>query len=98
MAKKAKGTNGSARVIKADGTETPVTPKNGTDFRLDELQGFVGGPIEIVYTPDRRSIIVLHEEGKLEGKPINAKATALYDNPFDVVVGDVLVCPSGMVK
>lgn len=97
MAKKA-AQKTTARVIKADGTETPVTPKNGTDFELDELQGFVGGPIEIVHVPRTSDIIVLHEEGKLEGQPINQKATILYANPFDVVVGDVLVCPSSMVK
>ena len=36
-----------ARVIKADGTIVMVSPENGTDFQLDELQEIVGGYIEI---------------------------------------------------
>lgn len=87
-----------ARTITSDGVETPVSPKNGTDFSLEELQGFVGGPIEIVPVPGTNDIIVLHEEGKLEGQPMNEKATRLYANPYDCIVGNVLVCPSSMVK
>lgn len=88
----------NARTIKTDGTETPVSPKNGTDFSLEELQGFVGGPIEIVRLPGTNDIMVLHEEGKLEGQPVNAKATRLYNNPNDCIVGNVLICPSEMVQ
>jgi hypothetical protein len=87
-----------ARIIRADGTETEVEPKNGTDFSLEEMQKIVGGYIEIVHVPRSRDLIVLNEEGKLEGLPLNQKATALYANPMDCIVGNVLVCPSDMVK
>lgn len=48
---------------------TEVHPKNGTDFKLEELTGFVGGHIELVQTIGRRTM-VLDEEGKLKGKPV----------------------------
>ena len=88
----------SARIIKANGVEIPAVPANGTDFQLSELQAIVGGPVEIVPVPNSDSIIVLHEEGKLEELPINQKATFIYANPHDVIVGDVLVCPTEMVQ
>lgn len=35
--------------------------------------------------------MMLDEEGKLRNKPINDMATDLYNNPFDVIVGDVAI-------
>lgn len=46
-----------------DGGRRKVTPSNGTDFSLEELQGFVGGYIEIIRLGDNRLVIV-NEEGK----------------------------------
>lgn len=81
-----------------DGTDaTEVAPKNGTDFQLDELQEFVGGYIEIVTARDGR-LIVLNEEGKLNGLPVNVVATILYGNPDDAIVGDVLVCSPTQIE
>ena len=31
------------QLLKANGTKCDVLPKNGTDFSIEELQGFVGG-------------------------------------------------------
>ena len=68
---------------------------------LKQMQDFVGGYIEVVQSADTKSQIVLDEEGKLKGKPINKEATELYlgeeqDDTsagwdFDVIVGDVIV-------
>lgn len=89
-------------LIKADGTIKRVAPKNGTDFSLEELQGFVEGLIEIV---DLRNgnILVVNEEGKLTSLECNILATlearqhhAILQN--DVIFGDVLKCASEMVK
>jgi hypothetical protein len=95
-----------AILLRADGTEETVTPKNGTDFKLEELQGFVGGYIEIVsyfWTPQSRrrhrgKILVINEEGKLNGLPHNLRASEIYDAPFDVIVGDALLCEEGEVQ
>lgn len=86
-----------AKVIKATGEEVAVTPKNGTDFSLEELQTIVGGYIEIVYDKDG-NLIVLDSEGKFKDKGINAAATSLYGNPYDVIVGNVLYCSPNFVK
>ena len=68
---------------------------------LEEMQKFVGGYIEVVTSADTNSQIVLDEEGKLKGKPINKEATELYVGEamddtcagwdFDVIVGDVMI-------
>jgi hypothetical protein len=81
-----------ATLIKTNGEETNVLPKNKTNFKLDELQNFVGGLIEIVKTKDGRTMVI-NEEGKINDLSINQKATELYiHSNFDFIVGDVLIC------
>jgi hypothetical protein len=83
-----------ATVIKVDGTVATVEPK-ARHFSLEELQGFVGGYIEIIQLHDGRAM-VLNEEGKLEGLPFNAEATGLARlagiATNDYIVGNVIVC------
>lgn len=77
-------------LISVDGTETQVESAKAK-FSLEELQGFVGGYIELTRTNDGRDMYV-NEEGKLEGMPYNAKATALYRHGgADPIVGPALV-------
>lgn len=83
-----------AKVILTDGREIAVKPKNGTDFSLEELQEVVGGYIEIIYVKGN-DIMVLNEEGKLIGLPINDKVSELAG---ELIVGNVLVCDTKMVK
>lgn len=83
-----------ARWIKTNGETIEVEPKNGTDYSLEELQGFVGGYIEIVRIDDER-LMVVNEEGKLNELPINSMATYLVR---ELIVGDVLVCYANEVK
>ena len=77
-----------AQIIKTTGEIIETEPSNGTDFSLTELQAVVGGFIEVVHLPDGR-LMVVNEEGKLNGLPVNPKASELYP---DIIVGDVLVC------
>lgn len=92
-----------ARVIKTDGTIIMVSPENGTDFQLDELQEIVGGYIEIRrLCNDEDEIMVMNEEGKF-GYELNSKATQLAKkhkaiHESDYVCGDVLVCKNNQVK
>ena len=83
-----------AKVYFTDGSEQEVFPDNGTDFKLNELQAFVGGFIEVVYLMNR-DIMVVNEEGALLNLPFNRKASEMAGIP---VVGDVLVCNSEMVR
>jgi len=89
-----------ANIYKADGTVLSVQPKKGKYFSLAELQGIVNGYIEII--PVKKGMVcVLNEEGKLNGLPINTKATEIcspYLFPDDYIVGDVLICDYKLIK
>lgn len=85
-----------AHYVTTDGDVKTVTPKNGKTFDLEEMQGYVGGLIEMIYlTADK--IMIINEEGKLCNLDLNILATrvayqhqAIWQN--DYVVGNVLVC------
>lgn len=88
-------------LIKTDGSVQKVQPANGSDFTLEELQGFVDGLIEIIDIGSDM-IMVVNEEGKgvLE---LNNKATFLARTmqaifPQDYIAGNALMCPSDMVQ
>lgn len=85
-----------AKLYKTDGTIISVEPKNGKDFKLEELKEFVGGYIEIVGLVDSMFMVV-NEEGKLNGLDFNMNATTVLENyaqcpTNDYIVGDALVC------
>ena len=93
----------TAKHIKAIATDAGVfstvevvEPANGTDFTLSELQGFVVGLIDIVELPDGL-IMVVNDEYLFNGSPLNPLASAMVGEGGHVR-GDVLVCPSEMVK
>jgi hypothetical protein len=54
--------------------------------------------IEVVPLPNHKQIMVVDEEGKLEGKLTNDKASELYASLDDVIVGDALVCDCRMLE
>lgn len=82
-----------------DGERRKVTPSNGTDFSLEELQGFVGGYIEIIRLGASK-LMVINEEGKLHNLPLNIKATGIIQQygRNDVIVGNTLVCSTDKIK
>ena len=89
-----------AQIIKSNGETKTVEPKNGTDFKLEELQAIVGGYIQIANLRDDE-IMVMDDEGKLKEKDLNLQASLRYRrdvNPYDSIVGDVLICKSNQVK
>lgn len=84
-----------AQLIKADGTIKDIEPKNGTDFQLEELQGYVDGDIDLINLFDG-SVLVINDDGK-DRYPTNNKATniahdhhAIWDG--DWIDGDVVMC------
>lgn len=90
-----------ALILKTDGSVQKVQPANGSDFTLEELQGFVEGLIEIIDIGSDM-IMVVNEEGKgvLE---LNKKATVIAKArsailPHDYIAGNALMCPSDMVQ
>lgn len=97
-----------AIVYHADGSVTKILPNNGTDFTLAEMQGIVEGPIDIQPLPKSGEVMILNDEGKLNGLPKNELATAVWKKAYpiaeyphnndELVVGTVIVCLSEMVK
>ena len=90
---------------------TEVTPKNGKDFSLEELQDFIrdnkDDMVEIVPLPSG-NLLVVNEEGKLIGLQNNESATELWkkeypidkypNNNDELIVGNCLICPNNMIK
>lgn len=90
----------TANLYKFSGEISEVKPQRGKQFTLEELQGMVGGYIEVISTPDNR-LMIMNEEGKLKGLPYNSKATELvkpFLSPGSYIVGDVIVCQKSYLK
>ncbi len=92
-------------IIKADGK---LTAHDLTDLPADEqLQGIVGGDIELVRHFDRFEgypcVAFCREEGALLGLPVNRTATVLWrlhlgfseKHMPDALVGDIVVIRAG---
>ena len=89
-----------ATIYKAHGEVIKSEPKNGRDYQLDELQAIVSGYIEVVSLHDGR-IMVINEEGKINGLAINWNATKIFQRVYgtsDIIVGDVLVCDNEQIQ
>lgn len=93
-----------ATLLKADGSSTEVSPKNGKDFSLEELYSLIGCElVELVQLPKGRTMW-LDEEGKLKHppKPRNSEATVLLHmaggSPMDYIAGDALICEGWEVE
>lgn len=83
-----------ARLIKEDGRLTEIEPKNGTDFKLKELQDYIGGLIEIVYLPNE-FILIVDEEGLLKERQYNMAASFVAGQ---TIVGTAILCKASQVK
>ena len=88
-----------AKIYKTNGTVVEVNPKNGKDFKLEELQAIVGGYIEVLPI-NNKEVLVCDEEGKLKGYPLNIAATDIVQSNgiSNYIVGDVLICDNEQVK
>jgi len=73
-----------ATVIKVDGTEIALPTRPS----LIEAQRIVGGYIQLLHIPHGLTLVV-DEDGRLNGKPRNARASDYYQ--FGDLVGDVIV-------
>lgn len=89
-----------ALILKVNGEKQEVFPKNGKDFKLEELQEIVGGLIDMIGIGDDE-IMVFNDEGKLMQLPYNQEATNRFRqhyNTDDFMVGDVLICKDSEVE
>lgn len=76
-------------IMHPDGRITPIAPKNGTEYTLKELQGFVGGYIELVPMSKGRYAVV-NEEGMFHGLDLNPGASLLLGQS---IVGPCVIVP-----
>lgn len=85
-----------AKLIKAIGGVSEISPKNGKKFELKEAQKLVRGYIQILPL-DEETVMIIDEEGKFKHNIANSTATRIaeQDNalfPGDYIVGDVIIC------
>ena len=87
-------TNGQREDLVGEGPNKTLT--------LDQMQKALhGGWIEMVFSPlARQYFMVVDEEGKLKGLPINAVATAMarQEGVRDIIVGDAILISTGEVE
>lgn len=95
-------TNSMDILFKTDKTKVVVSLKNGRDYSLEELQGFVGGYIELVPIAER--YMVVNESGYY-GCKVNTPATEYAKKvgvsdmfPGGLVYGDALVCDKNEIE
>ena len=81
-----------ATIIKLNGEKETVQPKDGEVFSLKELQGYVGGYIEIVPINSGEydgQLLICDEEGKLKiGAEVNFEASKIANQ---AIVGTVIL-------
>ena len=76
-------------VLLVEPDKHPRQVEIGTE--LEDLQNAVGGYIEVVYPFDEPVGLVMNEEGKLEGLPLNRALRDDDGHIYDVVAGPFLV-------
>ena len=77
-------------------TKPITTYIDDRELTLEELQGIVGGYIQVVEINNGKTHIIMDEEGKLKNKSINEEATKIWEDWYgsplpDVIVGDAVV-------
>ena len=93
-----------ARLLKASGEVMEIEPKNGTDFKLDELHKHLQCSLVEVININQDDIMVVDDEGKLKANNvINVNATMLAQEnqaitSWDYIAGDAIVCNRKMVR
>ncbi|WP_368191442.1 DUF3846 domain-containing protein [Blautia sp. 1033sp1_1033st1_G9_1033SCRN_220408] len=58
---------------------------------LESLQKMVGGDIQVVYPFDDLVGLIVNDEGKLKGLPLNRALRDAKGEIYDIIVGDFLV-------
>ena len=88
--------------INTDAAEFKIIEDSKDEPTLKEAQEFVGGYVEGITFPNG-DYLIINEEGKLMGLPLNPEATALWKATFDndnFITGrnDFVVGPAILIK
>jgi len=76
-----------ALILHTNGSREDINP-DGKYLTLEQIQATVGF-FEVVRVPYSHNLLLIDEEGLLNGKSINVKASRLAQRP---IVGDVIIC------
>ena len=93
-----------AKLLKASGEVVEIEPKNGTDFKLDELYEHLNCSLVEVINLNQDDIMVVDDEGKLaSNNVVNANATTLAQENqaitfWDYIAGNAIVCNRKMIR
>lgn len=89
-----------ATLMKVGEKPKHVEPKNGNDFKLEELWELIGGYVQIVRLRNNE-IMIVDEDGLPKGLPINGEACRYVEAHCDyghLIVGTALICESREVE
>ena len=94
---------GDAYLTNGEEGAIEISPKNGTNFHLEELYKMLDCSLVQVLYLKNDIIMIIDEEGKFkESNIINLTASVLYNAQFgkliDPVVGKAIVCQSKMFR
>lgn len=96
----------NAYLLTLDGKRLEIVPQGGRYFTLQELNGAVGGYHQLLILDSRPyMVMVINENGKNLGLPINEQATAIWQEGAepgsgrmnDPICGTAILCPSMML-
>ena len=88
--------------LSIDANEFLIIDNKKNEPQYKAVSDFVGGMVEVVQFPNG-DLLLLNEEGKLMGLPVNEKASKLWKDTFDndnYVTGrkDFVVGPAILIK
>ena len=88
--------------VNTDANEFKIVSDSKDEPTLESAQEFVGGYVEGITFPNG-DYLIINEEGKLKGLPLNPEATALSRTTFDndnYITGrkDFVVGPAILIK
>ena len=93
-----------AKLLKASGEVVEIEPKNGTDFKLDELYKHLQCSLVEVMNLNQDDIMVVDEEGNwASNNVIDVNATVLAQEnqaitSWDYIAGNAIVCNGKMIR
>ena len=79
-----------ATLIQSNQKTRQVSPKNGKQFTVEEIQELVGGYFEVIrsLSPRTNGVMLVNEEGYIFSMPLNLQASMFASRS---IVGDVLI-------
>ena len=88
--------------VNTDKNEFKIIKRSKDEPTLEQAQKFVGGMVQGITFPNG-DYLIINEEGKLKGLPLNPEATALWKATFDndnFITGrnDFVVGPAILIK